>query len=86
MYSRSELDPSFGPYEVNICDTNLELNDGTLLSAKLWFPGGKRPFEPTIWSTYCKGVETLENEVTTVCVIYRVTQDKLSFSNQVECR
>ena len=58
MYSREELDPSFGPYEVNICDEIIKLKDGTKISNKFWFPGPKKPFgDNGSWSNYCQAVE-----------------------------
>ena len=58
MYSREELDPSFGPYEVNICDEIIMLKDGTRISNKFWFPGPKKPFGDNVsWSNYCQAVE-----------------------------
>ena len=58
MYSREELDPSFGPYEVNICDEIIILKDGTKISSKFWFPGPKKPFVGNVtWSNYCQAIE-----------------------------
>ena len=66
MYSRKSLDSSFGPYKVSICETNIKLEDGTLLSTKVWFPGQKVPFEAAShspWTTYCEALDNCENEV-----------------------
>ena len=67
MYSRKSLDSSgFGPYKVSICETNIRLEDGTLLSTKVWFPGQKLPFEAAShspWTTYCEAHDNCENEV-----------------------
>ena len=58
MYSREELGPSFGPYEVNICHEKIVLKDGTKISIKFWFPGPKKPFEDNVtWNNYCQKVE-----------------------------
>ena len=66
MYFRKSLDSSFGPYKVSICETNIKLEDGTLLSTKVWFPGQKVPFEAAShspWTTYCEALDNCENEV-----------------------
>ena len=78
MYSRKSLDSSFGPYKVSICETNIKLEDGTLLSTKVWFPGQKVPFEAAShspWTTYCEALDNCENEVSPT--------SKLEFSKHI---
>ena len=65
MYSREQLQNlDFGPYEVNICDFTIQLKDSTKISAKIWFPGSKRPEldAQTSWSKYCESEKNEETD------------------------
>ena len=63
MYSREELGPSFGPYEVNIFDKFIVLKDGTKISIKFWFPGPVKGFgENVTWNKYCDEIVDFEFE------------------------
>jgi len=63
MYSREELGPSFGPYEVNIFDKFIVLKDGTKISIKFWFPGSVKGFGEDVTSNkYCDEIVDFEFE------------------------
>lgn len=47
------MDPSFGPYEVNVATYNVILKDGCKLSTKFWFPGPDKPLDTVEWIKYC---------------------------------
>lgn len=63
MYTRKSLENlDFGPYEVNILDHNLQLDDGTKLSVRFWIPGSevKKAFDEGELTRYCEASDINE--------------------------